>query len=325
MSQSAYCFDGAVESAPHVLASGGQANCITILADRPQVRDMLREDAEAAGYVLRHVGPLAAADTDEDAQIMPLGDVVVVDCPYVDADAVPALVRLDERVARSGAMLITSTSAEGLADIFGCLERSLPQILVDPTRAERIVALGTASVKGKGARVRDLTGEDRLALIRLTQQVERIAHRLEGGDAPAPRNWRMESPRHEFRQAEPRPGTTPSLPAPTVVRRLIKARQARLRFFDGDLFADPAWDILLDLTAAAGEGQRVCVTSLCIAAGVPTTTALRWIAQMTDAGLLVRVQDPADRRRAFIELSRDSLKSMAAYFADVGAMELLAA
>ena len=49
-------------------------------------------------------------------------------------------------------------------------------------------------------------------------------------------------------------------------------RQLRARFFDGELFADPTWDMLLDLTAARVEHTRVSVTSLCIASGVPPTT-----------------------------------------------------
>jgi hypothetical protein len=36
---------------------------------------------------------------------------------------------------------------------------------------------------------------------------------------------------------------------------------------------------------------------------VPPTTALRWIGQMTEAGLLERVEDETDRRRAFIALT----------------------
>ena len=77
--------------------------------------------------------------------------------------------------------------------------------------------------------------------------------------------------------------------------------------------------MLLDLTAARAEHQRVSVTSLCIASGVPPTTALRWIGQMTESGLFQRVEDDADRRRAFIALSDRSADAMARYFAAVGA------
>jgi DNA-binding MarR family transcriptional regulator len=102
------------------------------------------------------------------------------------------------------------------------------------------------------------------------------------------------------------------------LRRIIRQRQLRARFFDGDLFADPAWDMLLDLTAARAEHKRVSVTSLCIASGVPPTTALRWISQMTGAGLLERVEDDTDRRRAFIALSEHAADAMARYFAELG-------
>ena len=71
--------------------------------------------------------------------------------------------------------------------------------------------------------------------------------------------------------------------------------------------------MLLDLMAARVEGQAVAVSSLCIAAAVPPTTALRWIKTMTELGLLVRIADPNDRRRVFIELSPRAVSAMAAY------------
>jgi DNA-binding MarR family transcriptional regulator len=71
--------------------------------------------------------------------------------------------------------------------------------------------------------------------------------------------------------------------------------------------------MLLDLMAARIEGQAVAVSSLCIAAAVPPTTALRWIKTMTDLGLFVRIADPNDRRRVFIELSPRAATAMSAY------------
>jgi len=76
--------------------------------------------------------------------------------------------------------------------------------------------------------------------------------------------------------------------------------------------------MLLDLTAAEAEKVRVSVTSLCIASGVPPTTALRWIALMTDAGLLRREDDAHDRRRAFIALTETAIDKMARYFSLLG-------
>jgi DNA-binding MarR family transcriptional regulator len=109
--------------------------------------------------------------------------------------------------------------------------------------------------------------------------------------------------------------TRTSLPDPKLVRRIIRQRRLRGQYFDANIFADPAWDILLDLTAAHAEHMRVSVTSLCIASEVPPTTALRWIGLMTDSGLLERVEDSTDRRRAFVRLSDKGVDAMARYFA----------
>ena len=102
------------------------------------------------------------------------------------------------------------------------------------------------------------------------------------------------------------------------IRSLIRYRRARSRYFPPEIFADPAWDILLDLTAARLEGTLVPISSLCIAAGVPTTTALRWIATLVDLGLLSRRSDSADRRRVFVELTENGWDSMSRFIAAQG-------
>jgi hypothetical protein len=99
-----------------------------------------------------------------------------------------------------------------------------------------------------------------------------------------------------------------------LIRSVIRVRRLRDQYLRSDLFADPAWDMLLDLMAARLEGRRVAVSSLCIAAAVPPTTALRWIKTLSDQGLIVRVADPEDGRRVFIELSEKTAESLEAYF-----------
>ena len=97
------------------------------------------------------------------------------------------------------------------------------------------------------------------------------------------------------------------------IRRLLRVRRDRDRFFPAEIFADPAWDMLLDLTAAQLEGKPVPVSSLCIAAAVPTTTALRWIRSLTEAGLFERRVDPMDARRTYINLSANAAAAMLSY------------
>ncbi|MGI4878726.1 MAG: winged helix DNA-binding protein, partial [Janthinobacterium lividum] len=97
------------------------------------------------------------------------------------------------------------------------------------------------------------------------------------------------------------------------IRSLIRMRRRRDRFLPPEIFGDPAWDMLLDLTAARLEVQAVSVSSLCIAAAVPTTTALRWIRNLCDAGLFERRGDPEDGRRAFIGLAAPTAAAMLNY------------
>ena len=99
-----------------------------------------------------------------------------------------------------------------------------------------------------------------------------------------------------------------------LVRTLIAARQSRAKFFGGDMFAEPAWDMLLDLTAAKIENKYVSVSSLCIAAGVPSTTALRYIRSMQQAGIIERHCDPDDARRSFLVISNTTFNAMIEFF-----------
>jgi hypothetical protein len=301
---------------------------LSIFADRAHLRATLRDDAEAAGFRVAEAGGIAGLLEGEPRA---LGEVVLLDCPAVDGAALAALARLDMRAAHCGAQLIVSTRIAALDDVFACLDQSNPQILVDPSRAERVIALGRVLARLPGLRLRELSEEDRLMFLRLTEQVGQIAERLDRMGAPPPPSppggsaFRFEAPTRGF-SGSGKDGSErliraarPALPDPRLVRRIIRQRQLRARFFDGDLFADPAWDMLLDLTAAHAEHARVSVTSLCIASGVPPTTALRWIGQMTDAGLFTRAEDDTDRRRAFIALTDRAADAMARYFAELGA------
>lgn len=91
---------------------------------------------------------------------------------------------------------------------------------------------------------------------------------------------------------------------------IARGRMSRKRHFPAGLFADPAWDILLDLYISGERGRPVSVSSLCIAASVPPTTALRWIARMEDDGLLESVSDARDRRRRHVHLTASAKKAM---------------
>ena len=145
---------------------------------------------------------------------------------------------------------------------------------------------------------------DSASMTDFSQQIARLVSVLEGKS--------LETPATDTRANDQEISAT--------LRMIISYRSMRSRFFPSELFADPAWDILLDLARAKLEGQQVSVSSVCIAASVPMSTALRWVRQMTDAGLLRRWTDPKDRRRDLIALTEATAAHMRDYLAAVHAL-----
>jgi DNA-binding MarR family transcriptional regulator len=205
---------------------------------------------------------------------------------------------------------VVSAGRKLLDPVFSGVGGTPVEVVIDGTEAERAAALAlvTSGIHRRD-RLSDIAADrssDRLR--QLSDEVSRIASTLArlstGPDAtsrPAP--------------ALPT-GDVPPV-AGEQVRQVIRARRLRSRFFEEDLFADPAWDMLLDLLQAEIAQLRVPVSSLCIAAAVPATTALRWLKTMTEKGIFVRRADPHDGRRVFVELSRDASMAMRRYFAEV--------
>lgn len=69
---------------------------------------------------------------------------------------------------------------------------------------------------------------------------------------------------------------------------------------------DPRWAILLDLYVSGAAGRSVSVGDACVASGVPTTTALRYLSKLIAEGRILRIDDHLDRRRAHMRLTADT-------------------
>ncbi len=220
-----------------------------------------------------------------------------------------ALGRLNHMAEERGTTVIASAPIELVDMVAARLTSRTTEILVDPDDAQRVAAIATAlSGAVEDRYVSDVGKDNAVRLRQLSDEMGRIAATLArlstGPGSPAVKPSETTSP-------------SPDVEAETV-RAVIRARRLRARFFSEELFADPAWDMLLDLLQAEIAQLRVPVSSLCIAAAVPATTALRWIKTMTEQGLFVRRADPHDGRRVFVELAPAASDAMRRYFADVG-------
>lgn len=109
-------------------------------------------------------------------------------------------------------------------------------------------------------------------------------------------------------------GETSYAEALPFFRELYAARRARDTIFPDGMFADPAWDILIDLYIATAEGRRISVSSACIAASVPATTALRHVWRLEDMQFLERQNDARDGRRVFLALTPAALIALQQWF-----------
>jgi DNA-binding MarR family transcriptional regulator len=97
----------------------------------------------------------------------------------------------------------------------------------------------------------------------------------------------------------------------TAWQRANEAR--RQAFTQGErLFADPAWEILLELYIRWSAGSPTSVSRACAAAKVPHSTSLRWLKILLDEGLIDRIDDPDDRRRSFVELTAEAREKIEA-------------
>lgn len=308
-------FPASVEShlAMSIAAYDPDARSVTIIAFDETLMPALVRLARGAGATVADSGLIGDADWDE----RPFGDVVLIDARGMDAgDAALALPELVQRAAGSGQLLIHATLANLDSILAMCPEDT--DILVSASEVELHLALAAALVRSRGgaAQWHDVASEEGLRLQRLADEIGRITRTLidlpEGLGAytgVSEGGWRYRGQPPEIAAA----GIADAAVTAAEVRLIIRLRRLRERFFAPDLFADPAWDMLLDLAAARIERARVAVSSLCIAAAVPPTTALRWIKAMTDKGLLRRVADPHDARRIFIQLSDDAAAAMEQY------------
>jgi hypothetical protein len=265
---------------------------------------------EAAGCRIGDRVPIGSARERIEHQVAASAVWIELDCDCgAEMDEVLDFVARQSAGRRFAA--VVAGTAELIDPVAARIEDSAVELIVDADEAERVAALAIATARaGIQPRLSDIASDQSAERLRqLSDEVSRIAAtlaRLSTGPAAPPR------------RIEPAAGSDMPNVSVETVRAVIRARRLRTRYFPEHLFADPAWDMLLDLLQAEIAQLRVPVSSLCIAAAVPATTALRWLKTLVHEGIFVRRADPHDGRRVFVELAPDASRALRRYFADVG-------
>jgi DNA-binding MarR family transcriptional regulator len=96
-------------------------------------------------------------------------------------------------------------------------------------------------------------------------------------------------------------------------REIYQHRRRRNQFIPAQFLGEPSWDMMLELFMQFAGGAKVSTTSLCIASDVPSSTALRHIAQLEEAGLVKRSTSEFDKRVTFIELTDQGVLAVGRY------------
>ena len=273
---------------------------LIVYADHEQAFARARRTALSAGCRVARCASIAGPPEPDCGPLFTPVIELIEPCGQSDLESL--LDRLQARAARGGGGAVIAVPEE-LAELVTARapHRSITR-LCNASESERIAAFAAAA-RREPDRLHDVGREGHELLQKLSEDVGRLADMIASLSDDEP----------ELIAA----GAGNDRPAEAIdavyIRRLIRARRLREQYLPSDLFADPAWDMLLDLMAARLEGNRVAVSSLCIAAAVPATTALRWIKALTDRGLLARSADPQDGRRVYIELSDEAARALGSY------------
>ena len=144
-------------------------------------------------------------------------------------------------------------------------------------------------------------------LVQLCEEISRIAARLS-------RLGRECAGVHQYEFATT--DNVSELSAQTA-QFLRRARRLRGRYLPQELFADPAWDMMLELLSSENSHRCVTMSDLCAAIALPSSTTLRWAKALEHQGLLTQEPELSDARTACVKLSPRAKDALHRYFDDL--------
>lgn len=254
--------------------------------------DGLRELVEAVGRLGFHYHVATSAhDALSKLRFMPDVGVIVTDISMPGMDGLEMIDCVRNKLDLLAPEAIVVTGHASFDHAVSALRLSAVDFLRKPLSAGDLSeALANASTRWKHRR----------SAIRSVPQgpAQRPRTHREGGSEDArPREGHVQSGTASGRAI---------LTYEEQLRQLIKLRRVRGRILDYELFADPAWDFLVELAIAEFEDRDFTISGLCACSNVSYATAYRQIQDLVQRGLLRRENDTEDRRRVFVTLSPEA-------------------
>lgn len=282
---------------------------VVLIEDDRICCDEYAESLASLGYdcVRAYDGPQALRVLAADRSI----GIVVTDLFMPQIDGLSVLREISARFAQ--VRPIVAVVITGHASLESAVEAMNVNAVDYLTKPVTLQAL-SQTMRRASERWAQLTAQARAAALAMPLSAARESHALPTPDqplSPLP-NAFVQVPKAEngkFGEAE----------LLARLRTIARLRRQRGEFLDADLFSDPAWDMLLDLTAAGIEGKQVPVSSVCAAAQVPLSTGLRQVKHLVEMGWVIRRQDPNDKRRDLLTLSDDAFQAMKRFLATMPA------
>jgi DNA-binding MarR family transcriptional regulator len=105
--------------------------------------------------------------------------------------------------------------------------------------------------------------------------------------------------------ASPEQASPSDLPPEELLERahsILRVRRARERLLGRSVIGEPAFDLLLYLYVRSGQ-KETSLSSLARPAGIPYSSAVRWIRFLADKGLVECTDSRADRRSTCVQLT----------------------
>jgi CheY-like chemotaxis protein len=288
----------------HDLQARSHVGEVLVVDDDEAYRQMIRRllEREEIKCHLAASAPEALTIVTEKFDI----DVVLTDLVMAGGDGLSLMKDIRRQLSdRPWLQLILITGHASMESAIGAIQTAVAGYLMKPVNPMDLVgSVRNALRTAEEARITSLLAEghsDPAKLVQVIATARELAGIPEKVDVQD-RSQRILN--HWLHSA--RAGQT----APHLLNSLLKLMSLRSEVFSDMEVDECTWLILLELADAAMGQRQVSVTSLTLASGAPTTTALRRIEQLREAGFVHRIADPLDKRRIHIELTIRGLERM---------------